>query len=109
MMCLVSTGQLFSETTLRVLTSPSSLLSVSPLPRLLTLVEKHTSPTTAIASASHSLTLPLLRTILMSHDHKSGSRDLKDSAVRVLCKAVHEFISTYDKVCVAVMKHIRSW
>ena len=108
MVCLVSTGQLFSETTLRVLTSPSSLLSISPLPRLLSLVEKHKSPTSAIASASHSLTLPLLRTILMSHDHKPGSHDLKDSAVRVLCKAVHEFISTYDKVCVTVIKHTHS-
>ena len=31
----------------------------------------------------------------MSHD---VSRDLKDVAVRVLCKAVEEFTSSYDEV-----------
>jgi hypothetical protein len=106
----IPTGQLFSETSLRALSAPSSSLSrLSALPRLLSLLEKHSSLSlqgkhssglsVAINSASHSLTLPLLRTVILSHD---VSRDLKDVAVRVLCKAVEEFTSSYDEVHVHV-------
>lgn len=95
---MTSTGQLFSETTLRVMSSPSSYHTLSALPKLLTLVEKHTSSIATLGNAVHSLTLPLLRIILVSHDSKAGSHDLKDSAVLVLCKAVREFTSSYDEV-----------
>ena len=107
----VFTGQLFSESSLRALSSPSSssLSRLSALPRLLSLLERHSSVSlqerhsslsAAINSATHSLTLPLLRTVIMSHD---VSRDLKDIAVRVLCKAVEEFTSSYDEVCVCII------
>ena len=96
---------MFSETSLRALSSPSSSLSrLSALPRLLSLLkghssvvlqEKHSTLSAAVNSATHSLTLPLLRTVIMSHD---ASRDLKDVAVRVLCKAIEEFTSSYDEV-----------
>ena len=96
------TGQLYSETSLRALSSPSSLSRLSALPRLLSLLERQSSlslqeshSSVAVNSATHSLTLPLLRTVIMSHD---ASRDLKDVAVRVLCKAVEEFTSSYDEV-----------
>lgn len=96
------TGQLYSETSLRALSSPSSLSRLSALPRLLSLLERQSSlslqeshSSMAVNSATHSLTLPLLRTVIMSHD---ASRDLKDVAVRVLCKAVEEFTSSYDEV-----------
>ena len=36
----------------------------------------------------------------MSHD---VSRDLKDVAVRVLCKAVEEFTSSYDEVYITII------
>lgn len=109
----VPTGQLFSVTSLRALgpASSSSLSRLSALPRLLSLLEKHSSPSlikgspssslpTVLSSASHSLTLPLLRTVIMSHD---VSRDLKDVAVRVLCKAVEEFTSSYDEVYITII------
>lgn len=114
----VPTGQLFSVTSLRAFSSPSSssLSRLSVLPRLLSLLEKHSSPSlkgshssslsVAVNSASHSLTLPLLRTVIMSHD---VSRDLKDVAVRVLCKAVEEFTSSYDEVHIHFDKNSFRW
>ena len=60
-------AQLFSEVGLQTLISPSS--SPSPaLSRLLSSIERHTHSSHTLSDAAHSLTLPLLRTILLDID-----------------------------------------
>ena len=85
------TAQLFSEVSLRTLLSYSA--SPSPaLPKLLSAVEQHTSPTPTLSNAAHTLSLPLLHTILVKM--REASSELRSSAVAALCKASHSYTHT---------------
>ena len=81
-------AQLFSEVSLRTLLSYSA--SPSPaLPKLLSGVEQHISPTPILSNAAHTLSLPLLHTILVKME--GASSELRGSAVATLCKASHSY------------------
>lgn len=89
-------AQLFTETSIRTLTSgttPSSLLQV------LSLLKDFVPDSLEWTSASHSLTLPLLQHVLLSHDTKAVSHDLRECAVLVLRKAVDQCVAEVSPVC----------
>ena len=84
-------AQLFSEVSLRTLLSYAA--SPSPaLPKLLSAVEQHTSPTPTLSNAAHTLSLPLLHTILVKM--REASSELRSSAAATLCKASHSYTHT---------------
>ena len=84
-------AQLFSEVSLHTLLSYAT--SPSPaLPKLLSAVEQHTSPTPTLSNAAHTLSLPLLHTILVKM--REASSELRSSAVATLCKASHSYTHT---------------
>lgn len=88
-------AQLFAETTFSILTSKV----ISPLlAGVFSLLKGHSMGTLNVNSASHTLTLPLLRLILMSHDTKIVSYDFKETGMQVLSVAVDRHLAGLDKV-----------
>ncbi len=69
--------------------------------RVFSLLCGHTPATSDLNGACHTLTLPLLEHVLMSHDTKAVSHDLKESAVKILGNAIRHY-NTAAKVSVEV-------
>ena len=86
-----SLAQLFVETSICTLTSKTP----PPLTKVFTLLKDYTSKCN---SASHTLSLSLLEYVLASHDTKLVPHDLRDSAVKVLSRAVDKYASTVENV-----------
>lgn len=90
MLSYYSLAQLFFETSIRTLTS-----EVTPpvLLKVFLKLKDYTPETPEHNSASHTLTLPILRHILLSHDSKAVSHELKESAAQVLNSAVTRYVT----------------
>lgn len=88
-------AELFSVTSLCTLTSGATPPS---LQRLFVLLKDHFPMTFELNCASHTLLLPLLNHVLRSHDTKSVSHDLKDSAMQVLSSAVDKYVEAVKEV-----------
>ncbi len=88
-------AQLFTETSIRALTSGTTPPSLS---RVLSLLKDHTPGCLERNTACHTLTLPLMRHMLTSHDTKNVSHDMRECAVLVLSNSVGRFISAAKDV-----------
>ncbi len=96
-------AQMFAESSFCTLTSGGT---PSTLKRVFSLLEDHTPDSLDVSSVSHTLTLPLLQHILVSHDSKVVSHDLKESSVTVLSGAVNRYVSRVSDLSQGVMTFI---
>ena len=83
-------AQLFAETCFCTLTSGTT---PPALPRVFLLLKGDIPISLDVNSASYTLMLPILQHVIMSHDNKDISHDVKESAVHVLSNAVNKYIS----------------